>query len=96
MPTEQEAIVAMKTVADPELQLDIWTLGLIYEKEIKDSETISIKMTFTSPMCPYGPMIVTELKNKLEAIGFKIVDIEVVFNPLWEPSEEVKTILGIN
>lgn len=95
MPTKEEAIEVIKTVQDPEIQIDIWTLGLIYNLDAKDIETIDIKMTFTSPMCPFGPMIVEELKGKLTSKGFKTVNVEIVFEPLWQPSEELRMMLGV-
>ncbi|MBI4140242.1 DUF59 domain-containing protein [Candidatus Woesearchaeota archaeon] len=95
MPTKEEAIEVIKTVQDPEIQIDIWTLGLIYNLDAKDVETIDIKMTFTSPMCPYGPMLVDELKGKLTSKGFKTVNVEIVFEPVWQPSEELRMMLGV-
>ena len=94
MKTKEEAIEAMKTVEDPELGIDVWTLGLIYELEIKDDKP-AIKMTFTTPTCPYAPQLVKEIKEKLIKAGFKEPEIEFVFNPPWEPNEEVKFLLGI-
>ena len=98
MITEQEVIDILKTCQDPELNLDIWTLGLIYEIKIfsvnEVNSKILKKMTFTSPMCPYGPMMVEELKTKIKTKGAE-PSIEIVFDPPWEPSDEVKEILGI-
>lgn len=95
MPTKEEAIEVIKTVEDPEIRVDIWTLGLIYNTDIPTEDTINIKMTFTSPMCPFGPMIVEELKGKLTSKGFKTVNVEIVFEPLWEPSQELRMMLGV-
>ncbi len=95
MTTKAEVIEALKKVADPELMIDVWTLGLIYNIEIiKDA--VKIKMTFTSPMCPYGPMLVEELKQKVSETGIKRTDVEVVYDPPWQPSEEVKEMLGMD
>lgn len=93
--TRSSAISALKNVIDPELNLDIWTLGLIYEISIDKSNKINIKMTFTSPMCPYGPTLVEGVKDSLKKKGFKNPNIDVVFNPVWQPSEEVKILLGV-
>ncbi len=95
MPTKEEAIEVIKTVEDPEIRIDIWTLGLIYNIDVKEPETTDIKMTFTSPMCPYGPMIVEELKGIITTKGFKTLNVEVVFEPVWQPSEELRATLGI-
>ena len=67
------------------------TCTLVWEL-IKNNE-LEIVMTFTSPMCPFGPKILQEVKTKLTAIGY-IVNIKLVFNPIWKPSEEVKEMLG--
>ena len=56
MPSKEDVIEMLKKVEDPELGLDIWTLGLVYLIDIKESH-LKITMTFTSPMCPYGPML---------------------------------------
>ena len=94
MITKEQVIEVMKTCNDPELNLDIWTLGLIYNIDI-NNELIKIKMTFTSPMCPYGPMIVEELKEKLEKANIKNPEVEIVFNPPWQPSQELREMLGV-
>ena len=94
MKTREDAIKAISQVEDPELGLDIWTLGLIYELEVKEDKPF-IKMTFTTPTCPYAPQLVQEMKEKLIKAGFKEPEIEFIFNPPWQPSEEVKFLLGI-
>ena len=85
----------LKKINDPEIQIDVYTLGLIYNLEIIDN-SIKLKMTFTSPMCPYGPWLMNDIKTKLKGMeGVKNVDIELVFEPPWQPSSEVKMMLGI-
>ncbi|MEK6937384.1 MAG: iron-sulfur cluster assembly protein [Nanoarchaeota archaeon] len=93
---KEEIIEVMKKINDPELHIDIWTLKLIYNIEIKES-LVDIRMTFTSPMCPYGPFLVDQIKNKIkESLNWvKEVKVEVVFEPLWQPTDEIKEILGI-
>jgi len=90
---QENAKEALKKVIDPELGIDIWTLGLIYNMEIKKNK-IQIKMTFTSPMCPYGPVLVENVKNELKNTGFN-PEVEIVFTPPWQPSEEIKMMLGL-
>ncbi len=92
---DKKIIDVIKNVQDPELGVDIWSLGLIYN--IEQNGKLDIVMTFTSPMCPYGPQIVSELKSGLRGKGYKEenVNINVVFNPLWEPSDELKEALGM-
>ncbi len=94
MLTKDDVIVIMKKVEDPELGIDIWTLGLIYDIQVKN-DVADIKMTFTSPMCPFGPQLVGEVKTLLQKKGFKEQNIEIVFEPPWKPSEEVREMLGV-
>ncbi|MBI2140665.1 DUF59 domain-containing protein [Candidatus Woesearchaeota archaeon] len=93
--TKEDAIEAMKNVMDPELRLDVWTLGLIYGVEVKEQNAVSIKMTFTTPACPYAPQLVADLKGQLMEAGFQEPEIEYVFDPPWAPSDEVKMLLGL-
>ena len=95
MPTREQVIEVLKTIEDPEIFLDIWFLGLIYNIDIKDA-IIDIEMTFTSPMCPAGPMLIDQVKTKLEALeGVETVNVKIVFTPPWEPSDDVKAMLGM-
>ena len=90
-----QIIEALKTVEDPELFLDIWFLGLIYNIDIQEG-VVNIEMTFTSPACPAGPMLVEGVKSKVGAVeGVTVVNVKVVFSPPWEPSDEVKGMLGM-
>ena len=92
---DKKIIEVMKTVQDPELGIDIWTLGLVYD--VIEDKMLKVVMTFTSPMCPFGPQIVSMLKDSLKRIGYEEekVDVEVVFNPYWEPGEELREMLGV-
>ena len=94
MLTKDDVIEILKGIKDPELNIDIWTLGLIYEIVVK-GDAVDIKMTFTSPTCPYGPQIVDAVKVCLEKKGFKEQNIEVVFDPVWKPSDDLRDMLGI-
>lgn len=101
---KERVIDVLKRVDDPELNLDVWTLGLIYELKINKSKKIEekfevyIKMTFTTPLCPYGPMLMdligSAIKEEIKEIDD--VKIEITFEPAWQPSEELKTALGLN
>jgi metal-sulfur cluster biosynthetic enzyme len=94
-PSRESIIEALKTVEDPELFLDIWFLGLIYNIAIDDG-TVVIDMTFTSPMCPAGPQLKNDVMTKVGAVpGVKEVVVTITFQPPWEPSEEVKGLLGM-
>ncbi len=95
MSIKEKAIEVIKEIVDPELFIDIWTLGLIYDVSFSDG-ILSIKMTFTSMMCPAGPALVQELKEKTEKIdSVKQTNVEVVFDPPWKPSEELKAMMGL-
>ena len=93
--TRDSIVEALKTVEDPELFLDIWFLGLIYNIAI-DNDEVVIDMTFTSPMCPAGPQLKGEVQSKVGAIpGVNTVVVNITFQPPWEPSDEVKGMLGM-
>lgn len=94
-PIRDQVIEALKTIEDPELFLDIWFLGLIYRIDIVDG-LADIDMTFTSPMCPVGPQLVEQVKQKVGAVpGISSVNVTIVFRPMWQPSDEVKALLGL-
>ncbi|HKZ49560.1 MAG TPA: metal-sulfur cluster assembly factor [Candidatus Nanoarchaeia archaeon] len=96
MISRDEVIEKLKSVVDPEIRLDVWTLGLIYKIEI-ENDIVKILMTFTTPFCPYGEMLLDQIRDSLSAIkGIKDVEIEITFEPMWQPSEEVKMMLGVN
>lgn len=91
-----QIIEALKTIEDPEIFLDIWFLGLIYRVEPKEDGLVEIDLTFTTPLCPAGPQIIGEIQEKVGKIaGVTSVQIKVVFDPPWQPSDEVKGMLGM-
>ena len=90
---KDKVIEILKTCMDPEIGIDLWTLGLIYNIDIQD-KIINIKMTFTTPFCPYGPMMIEEIEEKIAELGSE-AKIEVVFDPPWEPPQEVRDMLGM-
>lgn len=95
MVTEKQVEQALKKVTDPEIGLDIVTLELIYGIAIKGS-SVKIKMTMTTPFCPFADAILDQVKEAVKKIkGVKKVEVELVFDPPWEPSEELKATLGL-
>ena len=94
--TKEQVEDVIKTIIDPELFIDIWTLGLIYDIAIVERE-VNIKMTFTSMACPAGPQLVEEVRQKTvgELEEVDECNVEVVFEPPWTPSEELKAMMGI-
>ena len=96
MITREQVVEALKQVEDPELFLDIWFLGLVYDIDIGEDGKVGIEMTFTSPMCPAGPMLTGDVQKKVGEIeGVTSVSVKVVFSPPWQPSDEVKMTLGL-
>lgn len=95
MINRESVINALMGCVDPELGIDVWTLGLIYDLAIANSD-VKITMTFTSPMCPYGPVMLEDLKERLSKVeGVKNIEVNVVFEPPWQPSEEIRNLLGL-
>lgn len=99
MPTVDELRAKLWEVKDPEINLSIVDLGLVYDISIEDGNVL-ITMTLTSPGCPLGPVIRGEAYAKLKELpAVKDVDVEIVWSPPWDPrtmaSEDVKMMLGI-
>lgn len=95
MDKKEAVIEKLKEVQDPEIGMDIWTLELIYNVDVVEND-VKIKMTFTTPMCPYGPALLEEVKARVaEVEDVKHVDVEVVFDPPWQPSDELRATLGV-
>ena len=80
-----EIIAKLKTVYDPEIPVDIYELGLIYEININEENDINIKMTLTSPSCPVAETLPPDVEQKVREIeGVKSAKIEITFDPPWE------------
>ena len=90
---EKDIIEKLREVKDPELGIDVYTLGLVY-KIIIDKEGIEILMTLTTPLCPFANDIIEEVEKKLAELNAGDVRVEITFEPPWEPSEELRAILG--
>ena len=81
----QKVIDMIKTCYDPEIPVDIWELGLIYEINIDKEDNVRIKMTLTSPSCPVAETLPPEVEKKIgEVEGVKSSKIELTFDPPWE------------
>lgn len=101
--TEQHVMEALKPIEDPELHLGIVDLGLIYGVDINPQpggEEIKLTMTFTSPFCPYGPQLKSQVQRTVaELPGVTAAVVNIVFTPPWDPrtmaSEECKIALGL-
>ena len=96
---EEKIIQVLKTCYDPEIPVDIFELGLIYEIKIDDDANVNIKMTLTSPACPVAGSLPGEVNEKVKAApGIKSVKIELVWSPPWDRdmmSEVAKLELGM-
>ncbi|PHN04934.1 SUF system Fe-S cluster assembly protein [Flavilitoribacter nigricans] len=92
-------IESIKTVYDPEIPVDIYELGLIYDIDIKEDGQVAVRMTLTSPMCPVAESLPMEVQEKIIAVdGVTDVDLQVVFDPPWSKelmSEEARFALDM-
>jgi FeS assembly SUF system protein len=95
---EAEVIEALRTCFDPEIPVNIYELGLIYEVKVEPSGTVGIRMTLTSPHCPAAQSLPPEVEAKVKTVpGVTDAKVEVVWDPPWDPSkmsEAVKLQLG--
>ncbi|UKN03870.1 SUF system Fe-S cluster assembly protein [Paracrocinitomix mangrovi] len=95
---EDKIIAALKEIYDPEIPVDIFELGLIYEVKIKQDGNVEIDMTLTSPNCPVAESLPVDVKNKVELIEeVSEAKINIVFDPPWDKdmmSEEAQLELG--
>ncbi|MBI2144573.1 metal-sulfur cluster assembly factor [Candidatus Woesearchaeota archaeon] len=96
--TKASVLEQLKTVEDPEIKYSIVDLGLVYGVKI-DKGMVVVDMTFTSPSCPLGPFIISEVEAAVKKLkGAKGVTVNIVWEPLWSPermSDEAKVALGI-
>lgn len=84
--TEDEVRLALRRVKDPELNLNIVDLGLVYDIEVSEGKDVRISMTLTSPGCPSGPEMISDAQRAVEALdGVGTVDVELVWTPYWTP-----------
>ena len=95
---EERVVKMLRTVFDPEIPVDIYSLGLIYRVDIADDGALTVDMTLTAPNCPAADFIIEDARIKLESIeGITSVTINLVFEPEWNKdmmSEEAKLELG--
>lgn len=85
--TENAIVEALKTIYDPEIPVNIYELGLIYDVDVQESGAVHIKMTLTSPACPVAGSLPGEVETKVEGVpGVASAEIELVWDPVWNPS----------
>lgn len=97
-PLYEKVVLALKQVYDPEIPVNIYDLGLIYELNIRKSRQVYIKMTFTAPNCPMADEVMAEVQRSVEDVpGVSGCEIDLVFEPAWDQSmlsDEARVILG--
>lgn len=98
MELENKVIEVLKTIFDPEIPVDIYELGLIYEVKIDKEQNVSIDMTLTSPNCPVAESLPKEVEDKVASLEeVKSAVVNIVFDPPWDKdmmSEEAQLELG--
>jgi FeS assembly SUF system protein len=96
---EANIINTLKTIYDPEIPINIYEIGLIYEINIDDDNNVKVVMTLTTPNCPVAESLPAEVKEKTASVeGVNEVDLELTFDPPWTQdmlSEEAKLELGL-
>ena len=98
-PLEERVVDVLKTCYDPEIPVNIYDLGLIYEVKVKEGNDVYVKMTLTSPACPVAETLPPEVENKIkEIVDVNNAKVEITFDPPWDKdmmSEEAKLELGM-
>ncbi|MBJ2187720.1 MAG: DUF59 domain-containing protein [Muribaculaceae bacterium] len=95
---EEKIVEYLRTVVDPEIAVDIYSLGLVYKIDLADDGALTIDMTLTAPNCPMADFIVEDVNQKMSSIpGVTSVTVNIVFEPEWNKdmmSDEAKLELG--
>ncbi|MBR1575164.1 MAG: DUF59 domain-containing protein [Bacteroidales bacterium] len=99
-PLYEDVVLALKQVYDPEIPVNIYDLGLIYELNISKAYEVYIKMTFTAPNCPMADDVIAEVQRSVEDVkGIAKCTIDLTFEPAWDQSmlsDEARVILGMD
>ncbi len=99
-PLYDDVILSLKQVYDPEIPVNIYDLGLIYELNINKEHEVFIKMTFTAPNCPMADEVIAEVQHNVEDTpGVTDCHIELTFDPVWDRSmlsDEARVALGLD
>lgn len=95
---KEGVVEALRTVYDPEIPVNIYELGLIYEVDVSEGREAYVRMTLTSPMCPVAETLPPEVEEKVRGVeGVSDVKLDLVWDPPWNPgmmSEAAKLQLG--
>lgn len=99
MELERDIVRALRQVFDPEIAVNVYDLGLIYEINVDEGHRVKIKMTLTAPNCPMADYVVGEVKKAVDDVpGVVSSDVELVWEPVWDKSrmsEEALIELGL-
>ncbi|MBW7887352.1 MAG: DUF59 domain-containing protein [Bacteroidetes bacterium] len=99
MVLKEQVTEQIRTVYDPEIPVNIYELGMVYDVVVGDDRTVEITMTLTSPSCPAAQIIPAEVRDKAELVeGVRAANVHVVWEPRWDPSmmsEEARLTLGM-
>lgn len=97
-PLEESARLALRSVIDPELGLDVVALGLVYGIDVSADGELDVKLTMTTPACPLGQQIAEDAERSLRALsGVRSARVELVWEPAWTPermSSDARRALG--
>jgi len=96
---EEKIINVLKNIYDPEIPVNIYDLGMVYENSVDDDGNVKIVMTLTAPNCPVADSLPEQVKQEISFLtGVKSVDVEITFDPPWDMemiSDEGKLELGM-
>lgn len=96
---EKDVIEMLKSVYDPEIPVNIYELGLIYNIEVRDDRSVEVRLTLTTPMCPVAESLPPEVEAKVAQVeGVTASNVDLVWDPPWNPSmmsEAAKLELGM-
>ena len=87
LPVEKEIVLTLKNIYDPEIPVNIYDLGLVYEIDYTPDGTATIRMTLTAPNCPMADMLVEDVNQQVAKVkGVKSVNVILTFDPVWDKS----------
>ncbi len=96
---QNDVVDALKSVFDPEIPVNIYELGLIYNVDVREDRSVEVRLTLTSPMCPVAGTLPPEVEAKVAQVdGVTASTVDLVWDPPWEPSmmsEAAKLELGM-
>ncbi len=96
---EEKVVNVLKNIYDPEIPVNIYELGLVYEHKVDDAGNVKVVMTLTAPNCPVADALPQQVKEEISYLtGVKNVEVEITFDPPWDMdmiSDEAKLELGL-